>query len=286
MAFERPLHVSQNIIIPLGVLMIIFATFTFTGTPVAAIFGQKPPLFTTSRLPETGEHFLDFRHKTVPAWIYKGLHAAPAILWSILMPLQHNNSFRKKYPKFHRSAGYIIITFSFILSLSGYWFLVSKHAYSHVNRYHLHDLDGLSPIPWPTFELTLWLLAPPYYFTLYKTATTARARDFVQHQKWAVLHTIVSSTISLQRVTMTASYGLGLVLMLVSREQVHEFFKVQDLASAAAAELDMFALTTATAYVMMVFWLLYQLRCAGYFRGVTNNLFSVVDQETAAKKVA
>lgn len=202
------------------------------------------------------------------------------------MPLQHNNSFRKKYPKFHRSAGYIIITFSFILSLSGYWFLVSKHAYSHVNRYHLHDLDGLSPIPWPTFEMTLWLLAPPYYFTLYKTATTARARDFVQHQKWAVLHTIVSSTISLQRVTMTASYGLGLVLMLVSREQVREFFKVQDLASAAAAELDMFALTTATAYVMMVFWLLYQLRCAGYFRGVTNNLFSVDDQETAAKKVA
>ncbi|OAA45458.1 hypothetical protein NOR_03247 [Metarhizium rileyi] len=286
MAFKRPVHISPTIIISLSVLMVFYAIFAFTGPPILAILGPSPPLFTTSRLPETGEHFLAFRRKTAPAWIYQGLHAAPAILWSILMPLQHNDSFRRKNPAAHRSAGYIIITFSFVLSVTGYWFLISKHAHSHANRYHLHDFGGLSPIPWPTFEMTLWLLAPPYYVTLYKTAMTARARAFEAHRKWAVAHTIFASAISLQRVAVTAAYTLGFVLTLFPKEKVHEFFRVgQDLASVAVAEMDMFALTTSLAGVMMVSWFLYEFGPAGFSGGVVGSFGRLASRETPAKKI-
>ncbi|TWU78327.1 hypothetical protein ED733_008513 [Metarhizium rileyi] len=264
MAFKRPVHISPTIIISLSVLMVFYAIFAFTGPPILAILGPSPPLFTTSRLPETGEHFLAFRRKTAPAWIYQGLHAAPAILWSILMPLQHNDSFRRKNPAAH----------------------LSKHAHSHANRYHLHDFGGLSPIPWPTFEMTLWLLAPPYYVTLYKTAMTARARAFEAHRKWAVAHTIFASAISLQRVAVTAAYTLGFVLTLFPKEKVHEFFRVgQDLASVAVAEMDMFALTTSLAGVMMVSWFLYEFGPAGFSGGVVGSFGRLASRETPEKKI-
>lgn len=202
------------------------------------------------------------------------------------MPLQHLDSFRNKYPKFHRSAGYIALTLSLLLSLSGYWFLVSKNAYSHPKLFHLHDFNGLSPIPWPTFELALWVLAGPYYLTLYKAATTARARDFVRHRKWAVLHTMFASIISLERVALTASYVFGWALTLLPEEKVHEFFRVgQDMASMAAAELDMFAFADVITVGMVISWIFYEFGRAGYFSGVRDYFSSSVEPETVAKKV-
>ncbi|OAQ66341.1 fungal transcriptional regulatory protein [Pochonia chlamydosporia 170] len=285
MASKRPVHVSQRIIAPLSALMIIYATVAFTGVP-KILWGEGSPLFTTTRHPETGDHFLNFRRKTAPVLIYHGLHAAPAIIWSTLMPLQHIDSFRNKYPDFHRSSGYIILTGSLILSLSGYWFLLSNNAHSHPDRYHLHDLNGWSPIPWPTFEMALWVLATPYYITLYKTATTARARDFVSHRRWAVLHTMFASIITFERVALTLSYAFGWALALFPKEQVHEFFNVaQDLASMAAAELDMFAFVDVIAFGMMIAWMVYEFGRAGYFGGLTEYLSSSAEKETASKKV-
>lgn len=202
------------------------------------------------------------------------------------MPLQHLDSFRKKYPDFHRSSGYIILTGSLLLSLSGYWFLISKNAHTPANLFYLHDLNGWSPIPWPTFELALWVLAVPYYTTLYKTAMTARAKDFVSHRKWAVLHTMFASIISLERLAITILYAFGWTLALFPKEKVHEFFNVaEDLASMAAAELDMFAFGDVIAFGMMLFWAIYEFRSAGYFGGLTEYLGSSVEKEAMAKKV-
>jgi hypothetical protein len=191
------------------------------------------------------------------------------------MPLQHTDGFRKRYPALHRSSGYVILTGSLVLSLTGYWFLLSSNAYTHPNRFHLHDLGGWSPIPWITFELGLWVLAPPYYLTLYKTAAAARDRDFVRHRKWAVLHTMVASVITFERVALVLSYVFGWTLALLPREQVHAFFDVaQDLASVAAAELDMFALADMLALGMMLFWMVFEFGRAGYLRGLTDYLSS------------
>ncbi|KAK2591969.1 hypothetical protein QQS21_010341 [Conoideocrella luteorostrata] len=284
-AVTRPVRASLKILIPLSVVMVFFAGVGLVGVP-AFLHGQDFPLFTTMRLPDTGEHFLSQRRETAPFWLYQGLHTIPAITWSILMPLQHMDSFRKKYPEFHRTSGYFILSGSLVLSLSGLSFLILKHAHTHADVFHLHDLNGWSAFKWPTFELSLYLLAPPYWFSLYKTAVTARAKNFVNHRKWAVLHTITASIISLERISLLGSLAFGWALTILPRDKVHEFFQVDQTVSAmAAAELDMFAFINVFAFGGAMAWMFYEFRRAGYLKEVRDYLSSTAPSQTTAKKM-
>lgn len=95
-----------------------------------------------------------------------------------------------------------------------------------------------------------------------------------------------ASIITFERVALTLSYGFGWALALFPKEQVHEFFNVaQDLASMAAAELDMFAFVDVIAFGMMITWMVYEFGRAGYFGGLTEYLSSSAEKETASKKV-
>ncbi|KAK2594182.1 hypothetical protein QQS21_008121 [Conoideocrella luteorostrata] len=291
MAATPPVRASLKVLIPLSAVMLLFTGFSLFGVPSFA-HGVEFSLFTTTRLPEhnnnkTGEHFLTHRRKTAPFWLYQGLHTIPAVMWSVMIPLQHMDSFRKKYPTFHRTAGYLILSGSLVLSLSGLSFLILKHAHSHPNVFHLHDLNGwAAPFKWPTFEIVLYFLAPPYWLTLYKTAVTARAKDFVNHRKWAVLHTIVASVISMERVSMVGSLAFGVTLRMFPKDKVHEFFQVpQTVAAMAAAELDMFAFINIFALGGVMAWMYYEFRRAGFFKGVMDYLSSTAPSQTFAKKV-
>lgn len=198
--------------------------------------------------------------------IYGGLHAAPAIVWSLLIPFQHVDSLRRKWPAMHKTSGYIILSISLLLSMTGYWFYLSKHAYSHANWLHLHTLNGWSSVGWPTFEASTYILAPFYWVSLYKTAVTAKAKDFARHRKWAVLHTMFASIISLERVSLVILYGFGFATTLFSTAQVHEFFGIPNtLEAIAAAELDMFALANVIALMLLLSWIAYEFGRAGYF---------------------
>ncbi|OAA80228.1 hypothetical protein LEL_03714 [Akanthomyces lecanii RCEF 1005] len=234
----------------------------------------------------TEEHFLNYRKKAAPQWIYKGMHVVPAIIWSIAMPLQHIESLRKRWPVLHRTAGYFILSLSLLLSMSGYWFFFSENAYTHKNVFHMHTFKGLGPVSWPTFELTLWVIAPFYWLTIYKAAVTARAKDFVRHRKWAVLHTICASFISVERFTLTALYGIGYVLSFLPQDRVHEFFGVgHEVEDMAEAELGVFALANVLAHAVILSWLAYECGRAGYFDGVKRYLSSNVGGNKNPKKV-
>lgn len=264
-AAKGPVRISQKILIPLSIVMIVAATLAFfKHTPMTATV-PNGRVFTSSRMP-TGEHFLHHRQKTAPMWVYRGLHAVPAIIWSIGMPLQHVDSIRKRWPVLHRTAGYVLLSLSLLLSITGGWFLFAKHAYSHDNRFHLHNLNGLSPIPWPTFEVTTWAVTPAYWLTMYKTVRTARARDFARHRKWAVLHTICGSVISAERVSLVVLYAVGFATTLWPEAVVHDFFGVgRSLNDVAEAELSVFALGNMLAFAAVLLWVYYDFRRAGYF---------------------
>lgn len=48
MAFKRPVHVSQKIIVPLSATLVIYATIAFTGVP-ELVMNNESRLFTTTR---------------------------------------------------------------------------------------------------------------------------------------------------------------------------------------------------------------------------------------------
>ncbi|KAJ3494770.1 hypothetical protein NLG97_g3866 [Lecanicillium saksenae] len=286
MTRKQPIHTSQWIIVPLSVVMVAFATFAFTGVPGAPLKDTTVPVFTTTRMevscatlefsrhtanrvaPQTGEHFLTFRRRTSPALIYQGLHALPALIWSVMMPLQHVDWLRKKWPALHRSSGYAILSGSLILGLTGTWFISANHAHTHPNLFHLHTINGWAVVGWPTFALTILLITPWYFVTMYKTAVTARKKDFLSHRKWAVLHTMIAYTISLERVGVIVFYAFGWILTFFPKEKVHGFFNnLPDTDSAIAeAELDIFALTNLFGLLMFFTWTAFELGRVGVWR--------------------
>ncbi|OAR03129.1 hypothetical protein LLEC1_05511 [Akanthomyces lecanii] len=285
MAVKAPVQISQKVIIPLSALMIGAALLSFFDLGAVLDVGTTAKLFTTSRMP-TGEHFLSYRQRTAPMWVYRGLHAVPAVIWSIGMPLQHVDGLRKKWPVLHRTAGYVLLSLSLLLSITGYWFFISKNAYSHDDFFHMHSFNGSSPIPWPTFEFSTWLLAPFYWLTMYKTAMTARAKNFVQHRKWAVLHTMSASVIAAERLGLVTLYAIGFGMALLPQAVVHDVFGVgYTVEEMAEAELGVFAFANVLAFAFVLSWLYYEFRRAGYFGNVEDKGSSASGKLNSVKRI-
>ncbi|GAD99559.1 hypothetical protein PVAR5_8274 [Paecilomyces variotii No. 5] len=262
MAVQKPVQASLKLLVPLSTVMVTAAILAFTGVPDLA--GPDPPVFTTTRHPDTGEHEVNWQIRTTPLLIYQTLHAAPAIVWCVGMPLQHSDRLRRYWPAFHRANGYFVLSGSLLLSITGYLMLFKNMSYSHENLFHIHNLNGVFPIGWPTFGLSLIILGPPYLFSLLQTVRTARAKNFVAHRQWAVFHTISAYAISLERVSLVTTYIVGWVLALFPKEKVHNFFRIENtLAGKAAAEFDIFALCNMLALVLLLAWGTYEYRKTG-----------------------
>ncbi|KAF9885413.1 hypothetical protein FE257_012935 [Aspergillus nanangensis] len=269
---KHQMQASPSLILPLSAVMLTLAIMAFTGVP-SIIWGSHSPIFASTRHPITGEHFVNWRIRTAPLWLYQGLHAAPAIIWCLLMPLQHIDDFRQRWPAFHRQNGYIVSCSSLILSLTGYWMIGKKVAHTHVNIFHLHNLSGLLPFGWPTFELSLICWGPVYLYSLLRTVRTARAGNFPMHRRWAVTHTISAYAISLERVSLVLTYVVGWVLALLPKEAVYGILNLEDTMSAkASAELDTFALANVMAFFMAIYWAFYEWRKATSLVAVPGHL--------------
>lgn len=183
------------------------------------------------------------------------LHALPAIVWCALMPLQHSDRFRQRWPALHRRNGYVVLTGSLLLSMTGYYMLAKRMVHTHDNLFHLHTLSGLVPIGWPTFSFMLSSLAPIYLSSLYATVRAARAKDFAAHRKWAVLHTMSAYIITFERLSTLIIYAGGWILSHFPKEKVYDFFRVEDtLESKATAELDVFAFANVMAFALFLWW--------------------------------
>ncbi|KAK0664202.1 hypothetical protein DIS24_g491 [Lasiodiplodia hormozganensis] len=269
---RRPVHISLKIAVPLSALMILFASIAFTGH---RLDWPGKPAFTTFRHSEIDEHFLNNRlralsSRPLPRFIYHTLHAGPAILWSLAMPFQHVDSLRARFPAMHRRNGYLVLSLSLLLSLGGFWILNRNMSHTHREFYHIHTVIKGKYIPlltWPTFESSLWFLAPAYFYSLFRTAETARAREWVRHRKWAVFHTIAAYTITLQRVNVVVCMVAGWAMHLLVPERVqHEVLGVPATHEGkAAAELAAFAWTAWYGGILAFVWILYEWRPAALF---------------------
>lgn len=145
--------------------------------------------------------------------------------------------------------------------------LAKRIAHTHEDPFHVHNLSGISTIGWPTFEQTLWILAPIYFTTLYGAVTTARAGNIPKHRLWAIAHTIAGYTISLERLAVFICYVIGWALTLLPEETVYRALQIENtLADKASAELDILALSNTVAGLLMITWMTYEWWRAGYFR--------------------
>ncbi|THC96736.1 hypothetical protein EYZ11_003794 [Aspergillus tanneri] len=199
------------------------------------------------------------RLQTAPLWLYQGLHAAPAFIWCISIPLQHLDSLRKEHMNLHRVNGYIALSVSLIQSLSGMVFLLRDLTYTHENVFHIHALTvrgvWIPPFIWPTFTGGLWIYAPVFLFTLFRTVQMARARKIEQHRKWAVLHSICGYTIAINRVNLSAIVVIGNILSLLPDYVQRQWLKLPtNLPGIVEVEISAFAAAAAYAYVFAGIW--------------------------------
>ncbi|KAL2782842.1 hypothetical protein BJX66DRAFT_345473 [Aspergillus keveii] len=254
MALPYQMRASMKYLIPLSAVMLLLAIMGFTGVP-NVIWGPDSPVFTSTRQWTTGEHLLNWRLRNAPLWLYQGLHAAPAITWSLLMPLQHIDRFRQYWPTFHRRNGYVVLSISLLLSMTGYLMIGKRVAHTHENIFHFHNLSGLLPIGWPSFELSLICWGPIYLYSLFRTIQTAKTKDIATHRKWAVTHTISAYAISLERVSLGVIYIAGWALAIFPKNAVHRFLRIEDTISAKASlELDTFALANIMGFSIAIWW--------------------------------
>ncbi|KDN43307.1 hypothetical protein K437DRAFT_257511 [Tilletiaria anomala UBC 951] len=216
---KRDMHLSQYVIVPLSALMVAFALLPcllYLSPPVAieVIKEQtalKPALDELRE--ENGEPFILSRIRAPVHYMI--LHAMPAIIWSLAIPLQHSDAVRKRYPVLHRNSGYTALFLSALLTISGIAFewRRPKLVYTHADPWHLHSLPLSFMLPfartlnltlcWPTFEVALYVVSVPFIYTLTRAfQTAALERDYVQHRRWAVAHSIAAYLIHIQRVAM------------------------------------------------------------------------------------
>ncbi|KAE8385479.1 hypothetical protein BDV23DRAFT_188219 [Aspergillus alliaceus] len=261
--YARP-EVSLKLAIPLSTILVIYAGLAFTGVPR---FRDKAGqgVLTNFRQPATNINFINHRLQTAPLWLYQGLHAAPAILWCISIPLQHLAHLRRERLDIHRANGYLALSLSLIQILSGVAFLLWDLAYSHENIYHIHVLRfrglWIPPFAWPTFKAGLWLYAPVFFYTLLRTVQTARAHEREQHRNWAVLHSICGYAIAINRVNLSFILLFGDLLSLFPRVIRHNWLGLPLRHSdIVTVEISAFAAAAAYAYVVAGVWAIIEMR--------------------------
>lgn len=204
-------------------------------------------------------------------WIYIGLHAVPAIVWSILIPLQHIEAIRRRWILLHRLSGYVVLTASFILGVVGLYFTLADMSYTHKDIWHVHGITWkgyyVLPFVWPTFSVGGWVFAVPYFVTLVQTFRTVRAGDIAAHRRWAVMHSIWAYAIAINRVYVTLIVVGARLLPLLPRKAQDDWLQLpHDQAGMAAVETSTFAAAAWYAYATSGVWAAYELKRAGYFK--------------------
>lgn len=134
------------------------------------------------------------------------------------MPIQHVKRFRSfTGARIHRWSGYITLTCSFILSISGLVIPRKGLNFRHPDYFHLHVLRirSVPVFAWPNFALQTDLLVPMVLLTAYKTLVYARRKKIASHKFWAQLHTYISYAVPLERVWMYVIMLIGMGLPLL-----------------------------------------------------------------------
>lgn len=176
-------------------------------------------------------------------------------IWSVLMPLQYWDTFRKRYPAIHRFCGYVVAICSLTLSLSGLAFIPQDLSYS-APTFTLHRIYGYPILP--TFNAGAIVISPILLYTGARAVYLARQKRFAEHRTWAVYHGITGYLISIQRVWMIIVNIFGVILHNSSHFQ--QFFQTNHLRGLKAisdSEQSAMAFTAWAAGFTSLAWYLY-----------------------------
>lgn len=238
--------ISQKYMTSLSLLLLFFAIAGLGILPEAPLPADVPTL--TVPRNDKGQIFILDRTKRAPIH-YIWLHVVPSMVWCIIYPLQHVRRIRVQRPKVHRILGYTAATLSLILTISGLALPLRRLSYSHPNFFHLHTLRIGGPktrplLAWPTFDAALPIIGILLPWTLFHTIKHARAKQFVEHQRWATLHTLVGYIVPLQRAYIVAFQLGGHILFHLPQHLKDKIAVPVKGPEAWAAEQASFALTT------------------------------------------
>jgi hypothetical protein len=206
-------------------------------------------------------HILNQRALEVPRFVYVGLKAIPSMLWCALIPFQHNDAVRKWWPGLHRFNGYAILLLSLDLGLTGFWMLNRGMSTTHKDFFHIHTFYGLYlPIlAWPTFEASLWILGPAYFYSMMRVAESGWLRDYEVHRKWSVFHTVCGYAIAIERVVAVAVNIVGWILTCLPLAIQTDLLRIpQEPAAKADVELAALAWTNISAGYLGVYWIYHE----------------------------
>ncbi|KGQ03252.1 hypothetical protein BBAD15_g11517 [Beauveria bassiana D1-5] len=246
--------------------------------------GVDWPVLTSFRDPRSSLNILNHRSQTTPDWLYKGAKGAAAILWSILIPMQHSTSIRRRWPKFHRRSGYTVILLSIELAIAGYYMTSQKLVTTHNDWYHIHTFyNARIPIPllwWPTFDVAIVILGLFYFLSLYKLYISIRSKKIEAHRRWAVFHSMTGYAIAIERLIAVLVLGIGWVLHSLPEHVQSEWLRLpRDISGKLEVEVSALAWTLTAAGSAVALWTYIEWRRAAVF-GPLRAL-----SESSAKKV-
>jgi hypothetical protein len=254
--------------------MIVFSLILLASPREDELNLSRKPLFTTWRNHQ-GEFFAARRLEHAFIHYYL-LHAFPAYvsrvvrrgekadtffqlnstIWSFVMPLQYWGTLRKSRPTLHRFTGYIALSCSLILTLSGLAFIPRQLAFSKPIL-AMHYIHGIPVFPSFNFG-AVFFAAPAMLITGLRAIYLARHKRFAEHRRWAVYHGIAGYFISFQRVWMLLVGVFGTILSNAPKLQaLLQTDRVMTLRAKSDAELAAFAFTTWAGGLTSIAWVLY-----------------------------
>lgn len=126
------------------------------------------------------------------------------------------------------------------------------------------------------------MLAPAYFYTLFRTAQTARAGQFASHRAWAVAHSIAAYSISINRVNLVLGMVVGGAFAALPKVVQTEVLRLpESMEGIAAAELAMNAGALWGGLLLAAVWFVYEWRAAGF---LDNSKVQVHTQVSAIKE--
>jgi hypothetical protein len=269
----RPVRIPTKLYVALSGFMIFIS---IVSTLQTFPYGDGPdwPALTSSRDPRSGLHILNQRRLEVPAAFYKLLKGCTSILWCVLIPLQHNQALRQRFPAWHRRGGYLATGLSVELGLAGYWMVVRGWTTTHENFFHIHRMYGLSlpGFAWPTFDAALVPLGIFFYSSMVMTIATARRKQFEAHRRWAMIHSSWGYAIAVERALMLALYAAGWLLHALPPAIKHDLLRVPtDYDGKLQAELGALAWSLWIAGIIVTVWIYRQGSGAGIISAWRNS---------------
>lgn len=166
---------------------------------------------------------------------------------------------RRRWPKFHRRSGYIVILLSIELAVAGFYMSSQGLVTTHSNWYHMHTLYNTKvPLPllwWPTFDVAIAVLGVFYFLSLYKLYVSIRSKKIEAHRRWAVFHSMTGYAISIERLIASLVLGFGWALHTLPERVQRDWLRLpRDINGKLEVEVSALAWTLTAAGSAVALW--------------------------------